>query len=155
VRFKLDFFHTCLGNCHAVAAFLGYSRRGYMKVRRQILCGEPITKRTQVLLEKKFSELRGRQKLKSKGVAQVPLHIKPYRTEKSAACHKEFDKCRRKIQSMLLAGKSRTEIYRHLTGAGRLTMSYSGFCRFVTQAIDDDPTFLALAAPSANYAFKR
>ncbi len=142
MRLKIELLHHCLGNCRAVAAFLGYSLRGYMAVRRQIFSGGTVSERAQAMIEQKLSELLGRRKTKIlQGVASVAIHKKSKKTV-IPPCRKEFDKARRKIKSMLLAGKSRMAIHKHLTRAGRLTQSYSGFCRLISREIASDPSFL-------------
>ncbi len=144
MRLKIELLHHCLGNCRAVADFLGYSLRGYMAVRRQIFSGGTVSERAQAMIEQKLSELLGRRKTKIlQGVASVAIHKKSKKTDKVSPCRKEFDKARRKIKSMLLAGKSRMAIHKHLTRAGRLTQSYSGFCRLISREIANDPSFLA------------
>jgi hypothetical protein len=146
MRSALKQLHSCLGACRAVAAFLGYSRRGYMHIRRRILGGQPIPKRTKALISQKLSTIavERRQSQLHKGVTTVTKHIKSSNSNHGGAgFQKEFNKARRKIQSLLQAGKSRKDVHERLTAAGRLGMSYVSFCGFVNKEIDKDPLFLA------------
>lgn len=150
MRSELNQLHKFLGNSRAVAAFLGYSLRGYMHVRRQILNGEPLLKRTEALIKHRLSLLVERQESKpNKGVAPVTNHINSRNSNNGGAGYqKEFNKARRKIQSLLQAGKSRKDVHERLTESGRITMSYASFCGFVVKEVEQDPLFLT-PPPSA------
>ena len=119
MRLKIELLHICLGSCGAVAAFLGYSLRGYMVVRRQIFSGKPVSERAKAMIEHKLAELFGSQKTKIlKGVTNVAINKKSKKPV-VPPCQKEFDKARRKIKSMLLAGKSRMAIHPQAPDQGR------------------------------------
>lgn len=144
MRSELNQLHEYFRTCRNVAAFLGYSLRAYMEIRRRVLKGAPLTKRVQVLIRHKLSELA--EKLKSnsqKGVASVTNHIKSTSSNNGGAgFQKEFNKTIRRTQSMLRAGKSRKDVHEFLTNAGRITMSYSRFCGLVVRELENDPHFL-------------
>jgi hypothetical protein len=145
MRSELKQLHTLFGVCRAVAAFLGYSLRGYMHVRRRILSGEPIPKRTKILIRHRLSIAAQRPPSQlPQGVTIVTRHISSSNSNHGGAgFQKEFNKARRKIQSLLRAGKSRKDVHERLTAAGRLGMSYAHFCVFVNREIEKDPCFLA------------
>jgi hypothetical protein len=144
MRSELFQLHKYLGACRAVAAFLGYSLSGYMRVRRRILSGEPIPKRTKALIRHKLSIAVERQPSQiDKGVTIVTKHTTSNSNHGGTGFQKEFNKARRKIQSLLQAGKSRKDVHERLTEAGRLSMSYASFCGFVNKEIALDPMFMA------------
>lgn len=140
---ELAQLHKYLGNCRAVAAFLGYSLRGYMDIRRKVRNGEPLGKRTRALIIQRLSKVERQHSNLNKGVAFVTKHIRSNNSNNGGTGYqKEFNRARRKIQSLLQAGKSRKDVHERLSEAGRLSMSYASFCGFVVKEIAQDPLFL-------------
>jgi hypothetical protein len=128
VRHTLDSFHTALGNCRAVAEFLGYTLRGYMKIRRKVAGGMALNPHVEAYLHFKASLLVSEPaKTSTEGVASVT----EYNSKNISGCQKEFNKALKRIKSLSLAGKSRKEIHAKLTEAGRITMCYATFCNLV------------------------
>ena len=154
MRSELEQLHKYLGNCRAVAMFLGYSLRGYMDIRRKVRNGEPLGKRTEALILQRLSKVERQHSKSNEGVAPVTNHISSKNSNNGGAGYqKEFNKARRKIQSLLQAGKSRKDVHERLSEAGRLSMSYASFCGFVVKEIEQDPLFLT--PPSAQSDSRR
>lgn len=127
------------------------NRCGYMHVRRQILSGGAVKKRTENLIRHRLSELAARPEFLNQGVTTVTNHIKTNSSNNGGMGYqKEFNKARRKIQTLLQAGKSRKDVHERLTESGRLTMSYGRFCGFVVKEIDKDPLFLSPPAKAGS-----
>ena len=143
MRSTLNQLHENFGTCRQVAAYLGYTLRAYMKIRRRVYSDEPLSLRVEILIRHKLSKLADRPKTKSKGVATVTKHISNNSNNGGAGFQKEFNKASRKIQSLLQAGKSRKDAHERLTHAGRITMSYSRFCGLIAKELENNPQFLA------------
>jgi len=54
----LNSIHEELGTAKAAADYLGYSLRGYMKIRERIKGGRQINARTEALIKLKLSQLK-------------------------------------------------------------------------------------------------
>ena len=131
MRQTLDHFHNLLGNCRAVAEFLGYTLRGYMKIRRKVADGLALSPRVETHLQFKASQLVSEPANKSfQGVASVTDHIN---SKSISGCQREFNKALKRIKSLFQAGKTRKEIHAKLTEAGRITMCYASFCNLANK----------------------
>jgi len=130
VRQTIDHLHCALGPCRAVAEYLGYSLRGYMKIRRKVTDGQALCPRVEAHLKFKASQLVSEPvKNPNQGVASVTDHI----SKNISGCQREFNKALKRIKSLFQAGKTRKEIHAKLTEAGRITMCYASFCNLVTK----------------------
>ncbi|UQZ88851.1 hypothetical protein C4J81_06410 [Deltaproteobacteria bacterium Smac51] len=137
MRHNLDHFHNILGNCRAVAEFLGYTLRGYMKIRRKVADGIPLSPRVEAHLLFKASQLVSEPaNTLTEGVASVTDHIN---SKNISGCQKEFNKALKRIKSLFQAGKTRKEIHAKLTEAGRITMCYGSFCNLVNKENAREP----------------
>ena len=139
MREQLDIFHRILGNCRSVALYLGYTLRGYMKLRRKIINGQPLPPRVEDLLRLKAEQLTSEYQQNNEGVASVTKHINSGLSNGQL----EFNKVLKRIRTMFQAGNSRKVIHAKLTEAGRITMSYPRFCVLVAKANDSEPFILA------------
>ena len=137
MRQTLGHFHNLLGNCRAVAEFLGYSLRGYMKIRRKVADGLALSARVEAHLHFKASQLVSEPADNSiQGVASVTDHIN---SKNISGCQREFNKALKRIKSLFQAGKTRKEIHAKLTEAGRITMCYASFCNLVNKENAREP----------------
>ena len=145
MREQLDIFHRFLGNCRSVAHYLGYTLRGYMKIRRKILNDQPLLPRVEDLLRLKAEQLSSEFQNNTQGVASVTKHINTGPSNGQV----EFDKALKRIKSMFQAGNNRKAIHAKLTEAGRLTISYPRFCVLVTKANESEsfvPTVVGMTS---------
>ena len=138
MREQLEYFHRILGACQAVAGYLGYTLRGYMKIRHKVLNGLALPPRVEDLLRLKAEQLASENN-KNEGVASVTNHSNNGLTNGQ----KEFNKALKRIKTMFQAGKSRKDIHAKLTEAGRISLSYPRFCVLVAKANESDP-FIAI-----------
>ena len=134
MREQLEYFHRILGACQAVALYLGYTLRGYMKIRHKVLNGLPLPPRVEALIRLKAEHLASDYKNKE-GVAPVTNHIKAGLSSGQL----EFNKALKRIKTMFQAGKSRKDIHAKLTEAGRIAMSYPRFCVLLAKANESEP----------------
>ena len=146
MRDLLDNFHEFLGNCRSVADYLGYTLRGYMKIRRKVFNGQPLLPRVEALLRFKAEQLASESLNKNhEGVAPVTNPINRGLSNGQL----EFNKALKRIKNMFQAGKNRKTIHAKLTEAGRISMSYPRFCVLVAQENDKEPFIPAEAGSKA------
>lgn len=134
MRKQLEYLHQSLGACQAVADYLGYTLRGYMKIRHKVWADLPLPPRVEALIRLKAEHLASDIQ-NNEGVAPVTNHINTGRNSAQV----EFDKALKRIKTMFQAGKNRKSIHAKLTEAGRITMSYPRFCVLMTKADEIDP----------------
>lgn len=134
MRELLEYLHHILGPCQAVADYLGYTRRGYMKIRHKVWADQPLLPRVEALIRLKAEHLASDIQ-NNEGVASVTKHINTARPNGQA----EFNKALKRIRTMFQAGKSRKDIHAKLSEAGRISMSYPRFCALMAQANETEP----------------
>lgn len=144
---QLDYFHQILGSRRAVALYLGYTLRGYLKICRKVRQGQALPPRVEAYLKMKAETLASEIKNKpDEGVTSVTSHNN---TNGLSNGQIEFNKALKRIKTMFQAGKSRKAIHAKLTEAGRITLSYPRFCVLVALENDKEPFIPAGAGSKA------
>lgn len=125
--------HERLGTGEAVAEYLGYTWRGYMKLRARLKNGQALNSRLEGLIRHKLSQSKLETINDNKESQATMTDNILNRRSASVSGRKEFSKALKRIRKMLDSGKSRKDIHSYLTGAGRMTISYARFCALLSE----------------------